>query len=177
MKRKLILAVLALAAFPVYGQSTLDAVKGKGFVQCGVNTGLAGFSQPDSKGVWKGLDVDLCRAVAAAVELEALVDQRDVVGDRVAVAGKDDLGGHLHAFVVEPALHGFDHVMGRDRDVHLAGVGPEPQAQLDHLRRERVGGHHRSGFGFDVWHRPRRLHHRPFERLSCGKLFLLRPLR
>ena len=48
-------------------QSTLDAVKAKGFVQCGVNTGLAGFSQPDSKGVWKGLDVDVCRAVAAAV--------------------------------------------------------------------------------------------------------------
>jgi general L-amino acid transport system substrate-binding protein len=67
MKRKLILAVLALAALPVYGQSTLDAVKGKGFVQCGVNTGLAGFSQPDSRGVWKGIDVDLCRAVAAAV--------------------------------------------------------------------------------------------------------------
>ena len=67
MKRKLILAVLALAAFPVYGQSTLDAVKSKGFVQCGVNTGLAGFSQPDSRGVWKGIDVDVCRAVAAAV--------------------------------------------------------------------------------------------------------------
>jgi len=67
MKRKLILAVLALAALPVYGQTTLDAVKSKGFVQCGVNTGLAGFSQPDSKGVWKGIDVDLCRAVAAAV--------------------------------------------------------------------------------------------------------------
>ncbi|MGQ0653583.1 MAG: amino acid ABC transporter substrate-binding protein [Betaproteobacteria bacterium] len=48
-------------------QSTLDAVKSKGFVQCGVNTGLAGFSQPDSKGVWKGVDVDICRAVAAAV--------------------------------------------------------------------------------------------------------------
>jgi len=48
-------------------QSTLDAVKSKGFVQCGVNTGLAGFSQPDSKGVWKGIDVDICRAVAAAV--------------------------------------------------------------------------------------------------------------
>jgi len=47
--------------------STLDAVKAKGHVQCGVSTGLAGFSQPDSKGVWKGLDVDLCRAVAAAV--------------------------------------------------------------------------------------------------------------
>ena len=48
-------------------QNTLDAVKAKGFVQCGVNTGLAGFSQPDSKGVWRGIDVDLCRAVAAAV--------------------------------------------------------------------------------------------------------------
>jgi general L-amino acid transport system substrate-binding protein len=48
-------------------QSTLDTVKNKGFIQCGVNTGLAGFSQPDSNGVWRGIDVDLCRAVAAAV--------------------------------------------------------------------------------------------------------------
>jgi len=48
-------------------QSTLDAVKSRGFVQCGVNTGLAGFSQPDSKGMWRGIDVDVCRAVAAAV--------------------------------------------------------------------------------------------------------------
>jgi general L-amino acid transport system substrate-binding protein len=58
---------LTLATLPAQAQSTLDAVKSKGFVQCGVNTGLAGFSQPDSKGEWKGLDVDLCRAVAAAV--------------------------------------------------------------------------------------------------------------
>jgi general L-amino acid transport system substrate-binding protein len=50
-----------------FAQSTLDAVKSKGFVQCGVNTGLAGFSQPDSRGVWRGIDVDVCRAVAAAV--------------------------------------------------------------------------------------------------------------
>ncbi len=48
-------------------QSTLDSVRSKGFLQCGVNTGLAGFSQPDSKGVWRGIDVDACRAVAAAV--------------------------------------------------------------------------------------------------------------
>jgi len=46
---------------------TLSSVKEKGFVQCGVNTGLPGFSSADQKGVWKGLDVDLCRAVAAAV--------------------------------------------------------------------------------------------------------------
>ena len=64
---KKLIFLLALAAFPAYGQSTLDAVRGKGYVQCGVNTGLAGFSQPDSRGVWKGIDVDVCRAVAAAV--------------------------------------------------------------------------------------------------------------
>jgi len=64
-KTLLLLAVLATPAFAQ--QSTLDAVRSKGHVQCGVNTGLAGFSQPDSKGVWKGIDVDLCRAVAAAV--------------------------------------------------------------------------------------------------------------
>ncbi|MCW8884262.1 MAG: amino acid ABC transporter substrate-binding protein [Motiliproteus sp.] len=46
---------------------TLGAVKGKGFVQCGVSTGLPGFSNPDAKGNWEGLDVDVCRAVAAAV--------------------------------------------------------------------------------------------------------------
>ena len=59
--------LLAAAPQPVAAQSTLDAVKAKGYVQCGVNTGLAGFSQPDSKGEWRGIDVDLCRAVAAAV--------------------------------------------------------------------------------------------------------------
>lgn len=46
---------------------TLDDVKAKGFIQCGVNSGLAGFSAPDDKGEWTGLDVDFCRAVAAAV--------------------------------------------------------------------------------------------------------------
>ena len=48
-------SALALAALPAQAQSTLDGVKSKGFVQCGVNTGLAGFSQPDSKGEWKGV--------------------------------------------------------------------------------------------------------------------------
>ncbi len=46
---------------------TLETVRKRGHLQCGVNTGLAGFSQPDSRGVWHGLDVDLCRALAAAV--------------------------------------------------------------------------------------------------------------
>ena len=59
--------ILLAVILPAHAQSTLDAVRKKGFVQCGVNTGLAGFAQPDSRGEWKGLDVDLCRAVAAAV--------------------------------------------------------------------------------------------------------------
>jgi general L-amino acid transport system substrate-binding protein len=66
-----VLAVLAalavLCAAPAAAQSTLEAVSKKGHVQCGVNVGLAGFSQPDSQGAWKGIDVDVCRAVAAAV--------------------------------------------------------------------------------------------------------------
>ena len=65
---RIVLAMLLLLAGSAWAQSpTLDAVRGRGAVLCGVNTGLAGFSQPDSKGVWKGIDVDLCRAIAAAV--------------------------------------------------------------------------------------------------------------
>ncbi len=46
---------------------TLEDVKAKGFVQCGVSQGLPGFSNPDEQGNWTGIDVDMCRAVAAAV--------------------------------------------------------------------------------------------------------------
>jgi len=59
--------IVLLACGTAAAQSTAQAVRSKGYVQCGVNTGLAGFSQPDSKGVWRGIDVDVCRAVAAAV--------------------------------------------------------------------------------------------------------------
>ncbi|MDJ1159999.1 amino acid ABC transporter substrate-binding protein [Chelatococcus sp. SYSU_G07232] len=60
----------ALAASLVIGGAsagTLDNVKQNGFLKCGTHTGLAGFAQPDDKGVWKGFDVDYCRAVAAAI--------------------------------------------------------------------------------------------------------------
>src|SRR5215813_8360181 len=67
MKRVLAAAAIFACASIVHAQSTLEAVQKKGYVQCGVNTGLAGFSQPDSQGVWKGIDVDLCKAIAAAV--------------------------------------------------------------------------------------------------------------
>jgi general L-amino acid transport system substrate-binding protein len=47
--------------------STLDGVRRKGYVHCGVSTGVAGFSATDARGNWRGLDVDVCRAIAAAV--------------------------------------------------------------------------------------------------------------
>jgi general L-amino acid transport system substrate-binding protein len=51
----------------VAAADTLSVVKSRGYVQCGVTTGFAGFSAPNSKGHWQGLDIDMCRAVAAAV--------------------------------------------------------------------------------------------------------------
>jgi general L-amino acid transport system substrate-binding protein len=57
----------ALVAAPAHAGKTLDAIKSRGQLVCGVNTGLAGFSQADSQGKWTGLDVDVCRAIAAAI--------------------------------------------------------------------------------------------------------------
>src|SRR6476469_6240749 len=64
------LAGLALATAAHAGK-TLDAVKARGQVVCGVNTSGPGFSAADSQGKWSGLDVDFCRAVAAAVLKDA----------------------------------------------------------------------------------------------------------
>ncbi len=58
---------MSLVAQSSYASGTLENVKKKDMVSCGVSTGLAGFSQKDEKGKWSGLDVDLCKAVAAAV--------------------------------------------------------------------------------------------------------------
>jgi len=69
--KKFVTAILgstALALSATAGSAaTLDDVKAKGFVQCGVSTGLAGFSAPNDQGDWAGFDVDLCKAIAAAI--------------------------------------------------------------------------------------------------------------
>ena len=57
------LAVLALPA----SAATLDQVKSKGYVQCGVSQGVIGYSAPNDKGEWAGFDIDFCRALAAAI--------------------------------------------------------------------------------------------------------------
>ena len=71
MKNKLIsffLGAAAMAAAASGAQAgTLDDVRQKGFLQCGVSQGLIGFSSPDEQNNWTGMDVDFCRAVAAAI--------------------------------------------------------------------------------------------------------------
>lgn len=70
MKRvSLVLAVAVAAGFSTQAASaqTLKTVKDRGMLSCGVGQGLPGFSSPDDKGNWTGLDVDVCRAVAAAI--------------------------------------------------------------------------------------------------------------
>ncbi len=55
-----------LTAMPADAGKTLDGIRERGQVVCGVHTGLAGFSATDSNGRWSGLDSDICRAIAAA---------------------------------------------------------------------------------------------------------------
>ena len=59
-------AMCTLATVPAHAGKTLDGIKARGQVVCGVNTGLAGFGAADSNGKWTGLDIDVCRAIAAA---------------------------------------------------------------------------------------------------------------
>jgi general L-amino acid transport system substrate-binding protein len=67
--RQLAIAAALLAAFTGSAQAgkTLDAIKARGQLVCGVNPSLPGFSAADSQGNWAGLDVDVCKAVAASV--------------------------------------------------------------------------------------------------------------
>jgi len=69
MKRVLSIVALTAAVFAVQSASaqTLKQVKDRGILNCGSNTGLAGFGLPDAQGKWTGLDVDTCRAIASAV--------------------------------------------------------------------------------------------------------------
>ncbi len=64
--RALLAGLCLTAALPAFAGKTLDAIKSRGQVVCGVSTGVAGFSAADSSGNWSGLDVDICKAVAAA---------------------------------------------------------------------------------------------------------------
>lgn len=62
-----LVAAVGLGAVPARAGATLDAVMKRGEVVCGINTGFVGFSMPNEKGEWEGLDVDFCRGLAAAL--------------------------------------------------------------------------------------------------------------
>src|SRR5260370_8442360 len=70
MKRVSLVLTLAFAAglsAEAASAHALKPVQDRGMVSCGVSQGLPGFSSPDDKGNWAGLDVDICRAIAAAI--------------------------------------------------------------------------------------------------------------
>lgn len=65
------LGLVCALAVPAHAGKTLDAIKSRGELVCGVNVALAGFSMANSEGKWSGLDVDYCRALAAAILQDA----------------------------------------------------------------------------------------------------------
>ena len=67
VSKVLLTAAAATVVSSAAWAATLDDVKGKGHIQCGVTTGLAGFSAPNDAGEWAGFDTDVCRALGAAI--------------------------------------------------------------------------------------------------------------
>ena len=63
----LVTTVLLAVASSAHAGTALNAIKERGYIKCGVSDGLPGFSHTDEKGKFSGIDVDVCRAVAAAV--------------------------------------------------------------------------------------------------------------
>ena len=106
MKR--IASILALAVvFAAQSASaqTLKTVKDRGILNCGANGTLAGFGLPDAQGNWTGLDVDFCRAIAAAIFNDSEQGQvRAAVGQgplhRAAVGRSRRAGAQHHLDVV-----------------------------------------------------------------------------
>ena len=75
LSKSMLFGVCAAAALasslPAQAGKTLDAIKARGQLVCGVNPSLPGFSSADSQGNWAGLDVDVCKAIAATVLSDA----------------------------------------------------------------------------------------------------------
>lgn len=115
--RTLLLSVLALTAAPVLAGSTLDGIRQRGEIRCGINEGLAGFAAADSQGVWHGLDVDVCKAIAAAT----LGDARRV---RWVPLNKQQLFPALQSGEVDILSHNVTWTLTRDAamGLHFAGI-------------------------------------------------------
>jgi general L-amino acid transport system substrate-binding protein len=96
--------------------ATLDDVKAKDYVQCGVTGGVAGFSAPDANNVWSGLEVDFCRAVAAAVFNDA-----DKV--RYTPLTSQERFAALSAGEIDILSRTTTWTMSRDTDLGISFVG------------------------------------------------------
>jgi len=108
---------LAASAFsPAQAGATFDAVKAKGFVQCGLSEGVPGFSIPDSAGVWRGLDVDLCRALAATMF-------GDASQFKVTPLSAQQRFTALQSGEIDVLLYGVTQTQTRDTTLGLIGVG------------------------------------------------------
>jgi len=97
-------------------EATLDAVKARGHLICGVNPGLLGFAAPDPSGKWAGFDVDFCRAVAAAIFGDA--DHTEYVP-----LSADDRFDALRAGKVDILARNSTWTMSRETELGLTFVG------------------------------------------------------
>src|SRR5689334_21659581 len=120
-RRPLLLAAAVLMAMFVTGASfthaqTLKAVKERGTLNCGVGQGLLGFSSQDDKGEWSGLDVDVCRAVAAA----ALGDPAKVTFTPLDAAGRFEA---LQSGKIDMLSRNSTWTMSRETQLNLLFAG------------------------------------------------------
>lgn len=115
VRNAILVAVWALAVSGLGGHAqggaTLDAVRARGKLNCGVSVGLAGFSAPDDKGVWSGIDVDLCRGIAAAIFGGLPNDDAHV--KFVPLTSKERFTG-LQSGEIDVLAHNTTWTMGRD---------------------------------------------------------------
>ena len=111
------LCLAALAGFTLpAGAGTLDTVKQRGTLQCGVSEGVAGFSEKDAQGNWRGFDVDFCRAVAAAV----LGDAGKVAYTPLSASQRFDA---LKGGEVDLLARNSTWTLGREAELGLAFAG------------------------------------------------------
>jgi len=108
--------LIANALPSVHAGATFDAIKQRGVVQCGLSTGVPGFSMADSRGQWKGIDVDLCRAFAAAM----FNDARKV---RLVPLSDQQRFTALQAGEVDVLIRNSTQTMTRDTALGLIGAG------------------------------------------------------
>ncbi|WP_377847657.1 amino acid ABC transporter substrate-binding protein [Bosea sp. UC22_33] len=111
------LCLAALAGFTLpAGAGTLDTVKQRGTLQCGVSEGVTGFSEKDAQGNWRGFDVDFCRAVAAAV----LGDAGKVAFTPLSASQRFDA---LKGGKVDLLARNSTWTLGREAELGLAFAG------------------------------------------------------